>query len=144
MFDDKQTAPGAGTYEIKPKAFKENGNFYMGIKLKDSTKMAVPGAGSYDPANEIVKKRGPSYGMGQKLKSDLVKSGDVPGPGSYANSAEKLKNSSPNYGFGSSTRPDITGGNKFKTPGPGQYKLPTRVADVAEYAYQRDEKAKFV
>ena len=85
----------------------------MGVKLRDSKKDDVPGAGSYDPSPEIVKKRGPSYGMGRKLKSDLTKSAEVPGPGSYANTAEKLKGSAPNYGFGSSTRPDITNSKKF-------------------------------
>ena len=61
--------------------------------------------------------------MGCKLKSDLVKTGNVPGPGQYVQDTEKLKQAAPKFGFGSSTRTDPTN-TKFKTPGPGSYHMP--------------------
>ena len=115
MFDDKKSlaVPAPGSYEIKSASFKDKGNFHMGIKLKEQSKMAVPGAGAYNPDSVKIKKAGPNYSMGMKLKSDLIKSVEVPGPGQYTNSSEKFKQSAPQFGFGSSKRPDITGNSKF-------------------------------
>lgn len=148
MFDDKKmgAVPGAGSYQIKSAAFndKEKSKFHMGIKLKEQSKLVVPGAGTYEPDPVKVKKNSPNFSMGMKLKSDLIKSAEVPGPGTYVNSGEKMKQSAPSFGFGTSKRPDITGGSKLQTPGPGNYKLPSKVGDVAAYAYQRDEKSKYV
>ena len=115
MFDDKKSlaVPAPGSYEIKSASFKDKGNFHMGIKLREQSKMAVPGAGSYNPETAKNKKSGPNYSMGMKLKSDLIRSVEVPGPGQYTNSAEKFKQSAPQFGFGSSKRPEITGSQKF-------------------------------
>lgn len=56
----------------------------------------------------------------------------VPGPGTYKNDAEKLKQKAPGFGFGTSKRPEI-GHQKDKTPGPGEYKLPAKLANHAEF-----------
>lgn len=124
MFDDKKSVPGPGNYPQKSQAFETGKGYAMGAKLSDLSKLNVPGAGTYDPMSETQKPKGPSYGMGVKLKSDLIKSQWVPGPGTYVDDSEKLKNSAPKFGFGSSTRPEMGDGKKFKTPGPGSYHLP--------------------
>jgi len=115
MFDDKKmlAVPAPGSYELKSINFNPQGNFHMGIKLKEQSKMVVPGAGSYEPNSNKIKKAGPNYSMGMKLKSDLIRSVEVPGPGQYSNATEKFKQSAPQFGFGSSKRPDITGNKKF-------------------------------
>lgn len=146
MFDDKKMKanPGAGTYEIKSKAFEEKSKFHMGIKLHEQSKLVVPGAGTYEPDPSPIKNKASAYSMGAKLKSDLIKSAEVPGPGTYVNAGEKFKQSAPSFGFGSSKRPDIGGNTKFQTPGPGNYKVPSKIADVPNYAYQRDDKSKYI
>ena len=102
----------------------------MGLKLKEtnSTKLNVPGAGTYEVFSpDKVTRKAPSYGMGQKLKSDLGKDTKVPGPGAYQGETEKIKQSAPKFGFGSSTRQEI-GKTKFQTPGPGSYRQTENLA----------------
>ncbi len=68
----------------------------------------------------------------------------VPGPGSYVNSAEKLRATAPSFGFGTSKRPEI-GSTKLNVPGPGSYKVNTKVQDVPTFALpNRKEEFKFV
>lgn len=71
--------------------------------------------------------------MGIKLKPEINKL-NVPGPGQYLNEKEKLKTAAPSYGFGSSKRPDIGGNKKMITPGPGNYKVPVKIADAQDFA----------
>lgn len=62
-----------------------------------------------------------------------------PGPGIYDNKSQ-LKG--PKYGFGSSTRVQLKYDN---SPGPGFYKIPTQVGNVASYSMpNRDERYKAV
>ena len=77
--------------KLKSQNFNPQGNFHMGIKLKEQSKMVVPGAGTYEPNSNKIKKAGPNYSMGMKLKSDLIRSVEVPGPGQYTNASEKFK-----------------------------------------------------
>lgn len=83
--------------------------------------------------------------MGAKLGSSLTKGGlNVPGPGTYVNSAEKLKAKAPSFGFGTSKRPEL-GATKATVPGPGAYKLPTKIGDVPEFAMpNRKPESKYV
>ena len=83
MFDDKKmkSVPGPGNYPIKSQAFEPNKGYAMGIKLKEQSKLVVPGSGTYDPNTDSQKPKAAGYSMGCKLKSDLVKTGNVPGPG---------------------------------------------------------------
>jgi len=69
----------------------------------------------------------------------------VPGPGTYVNSAEKLKTAAPSFGFGTSKRPEI-GKTKMVVPGPGSYKLPSKIADCPDYAMpnRKDSTSKYV
>ena len=67
----------------------------------------------------------------------------VPGPGNYAPTHQASLSAAPKYGFGSSKRQPLNG--KSDTPGPGNYKVPSKVADLPAYATQgSDSKYKFV
>ena len=69
----------------------------------------------------------------------------MPGPGTYVNSSEKLKVSAPSFGFGTSYRPALGGSTKFIVPGPGHYKVPTKIADVPAFAMpNRSQESKYV
>jgi len=83
--------------------------------------------------------------MGIKLKGSLESSTiAVPGPGTYKNNAESLKMKAPNYGFGTSKRPEI-GVQKLKTPGPGEYRVPSKIANLADFQMPgREDKNKYV
>ena len=118
----------------------------MGIKLKEAQSTTlVPGAGTYSPRGKLVQKSLPSFSMGVKLQSSLEARKGVPGPGQYRQDSEKLRHSSPKFGFGSSTRPALGGSGKFNTPGPGSYALPSKIADVPEYAMPgRPSQSKYV
>lgn len=141
--------PGAGTYEIKSAAFNaEKPKFHMGSKLTfdDTTKYihSLPGPGTHEPTPSVIKTKSPIFSMGQRLMSQKDTTAIVPGPGSYVNSSEKLKQSAPSFGFGTSKRP-VVGFTKLQVPGPGSYKLPVKVADVAPFALpNRKDESKYV
>ena len=151
-YDARKAAlvPAPGTYELKSKAFEniEKPKFHMGQKITfDDTKKyihSIPGPGSHEPDAKTVKNRSPVFTMGSRL-AGLKDTTKAPGPGTYVNSAEKLKTSSPSFGFGSSQRPAIGGNGKNQVPGPGQYKLPSKIQDVPAYALpNRKDESKYV
>jgi hypothetical protein len=148
MFDDRNSklVPAPGNYNIKSQAFDKANRFHMGIKLQDQKKLEVPGAGTYQPTDTVTKKTAAKFSMGIKLKGSLSQNmQNVPGPGQYVNNAENMKTAAPKFGFGSSKRPDITGNKKLQTPGPGEYKLPTKISNLADFQMPgRDEKSKYV
>ena len=86
--------------------------------------------------------------MGQKLDSSLTPKTTralVPGPGNYKNEYQKLKLSAPSFGFGTSKRPEIGGNKKMQTPGPGAYRVPTKIADTPAYNMpNRSPESKYV
>ena len=140
-FDQRKAklVPGAGHYETRSMAFNiEKPKFHMGQKLThdDTQKFihSVPGPGSHSPTIAPSKFRAPTYSMGAKLSSSLTRNENVPGPGTYVNTAEKMKQTAPSFGFGTSKRPALGGNSKHQVPGPGAYKIPTRIADVPEFA----------
>lgn len=140
--------PAPGNYDIKSMAFDKKAKGYIGQKLTfdDTAKYihSVPGPGSHDPAHQPTKSRSPVYSMGSKFEKQKDTTAIVPGPGTYVNTAQKLKQSAPSFGFGTSTRP-VVGQQKFVVPGPGSYKLPAKVADVAAYSMpNRKEESKYV
>jgi len=69
----------------------------------------------------------------------------VPGPGTYVNDSNKLKQAAPKFGFGSSKRPEIGGSMKTITPGPGNYKVPSKISNVQDFAMPgRSQEHKFI
>ena len=127
-------APGPGNYAMRSAAFTDKPHFYIGQKLQDQSKMNVPGAGTYEPRPKMTQSQGPFFSMGLKLKGDLIAptAKVVPGPGAYTGVAENTQKAAPRYGFGSSKRGEMA--KMTGTPGPGSYKLPTKVADVQAFA----------
>ena len=103
-------------------------------------KKGVPGPGQYDLQNSPGSKnrRAPAYSLGSGNRIDMANSKTtkfVPGPANYsASDTFYLKRTSPNFGFGTSKRPDIAGNKKFMTPGPGSYKVPSKLANVQDFA----------
>lgn len=142
--------PAPGTYEIKSKAFEsmEKPKFHMGQKLHfDDTKKyihSIPGPGTHEPTYVPTKSRSPVYSMGAKFDKQKDTTMLVPGPGTYVNSAEKLKQAAPSFGFGTSKRP-VIGATKLQVPGPGAYKLPSKIADLPDFAMpNRKAESKYV
>ena len=93
----------------------------------------MPGPGEYDTFNKdkLLMKGGNKFTMGgeKKCKDNTVKeTGGKPGPSVYA---IVNKNRGPSFGFGSGKRSDMA---VHGVPGPGQYKVPTKVVDVAMYS----------
>ena len=135
MFEEKPfDVPAPGNYAIKSMAFneKERSRFAMGNKLNESKTMQTPGPGAHNPEPIMVKKRSANYSMGLKLKSEFENSPLVPGPGNYDGAARDMKRSSPKFGFGTSKRPEM-GASKNQTPGPGNYKVPAKIGNVADF-----------
>jgi len=145
MFDEKQgkAVPGPGNYRVNRGAFEKRG-VLMGQKLKSLSNLNVPGAGTYAPDFSPTKSQTPKFSMGLRLKPGLSQMNN-PGPGTYVNNTEKLRQSAPNFGFGSSKRPSIASNNKEVTPGPGQYRVNTRIANAKQFAMpKRQEEFMFV
>lgn len=92
----------------------------------------MPGPGSHDAKPFNVMKKPPTYSMGMKLKSMLVKQ-DGPGPGTYLQPGKDTGPSAPRFSIGKSKRPPI-GADKSGAPGPGSYKLNSRFANCPDYA----------
>jgi len=123
--------------------------FHMGAKIthNDTEKFiqSVPGPGAHSPTVDASKNKAAVYSMGAKLGSSLVTKTYAPGPGAYVNEAHKMKQSAPSFGFGTSKRPDIAGPQKHSSPGPGAYKIPTKISDAPQFALpNKQEIHKFV
>lgn len=144
-----KTVPGSGTYDIQSACFNTTKpRFHMGQKLTfDDTKSyihSLPGPGTHEPTAQTIKTKSPIYSMGARIIAQKDSTAIVPGPGSYVNNAQKMKQSAPSFGFGSSKRPEI-GKQNLNVPGPGSYKLPAKVSDVAAYALpNRNQDSKYV
>jgi len=68
----------------------------------------------------------------------------APGPGAYTQDGEKMKTAAPKFGFGTSKRPEVVN-KKTVTPGPGNYMLPSKIGNVADFQMPgRDSKSKYV
>jgi hypothetical protein len=128
-----RNVPGPGTYGYKSKV-GEGPKYVMNPRRDDVTKSqndrSMPGPGAYNPNLSSVKFHTSSAGIGSGERADLHGSRTNPGPGQY-NMRGGFKG--PKWGFGHERRgQDVSSGN----PGPGYYKLPPVIADVAPYAYK--------
>lgn len=113
----------------------------MGGKLENlevKKRNFAPGPGAYDLQNLDNKNmaKSPSFKMGSEMRGNnphFKEQKGKPGAGTYNGAFEIGKTKSPSFGFGSSKRPDIGGNKRDNSPGPGSYKVPTKVADTAHY-----------
>lgn len=133
--------PGAGSYAI-PSRIQEGPRVGMHARtdtVDQNVKKGIPGPGSYDlmASPGAKNRRSPAYSLGSGSRIDMANTKAtkfIPGPGNYtASDTFYLKKSAPNFGFGTSKRPDITGPKKINTPGPGAYKLVSKISNVADF-----------
>ena len=115
----------------------------MGGRLEDlafKKQNFAPGPGNYEihDRQNLKHATSPKFAMGREDRNrnphDKEQKGK-PGAGSHDvmhQTYSVLKTKAPSFGFGSAKRPDIAG--KGFTPGPGAYKVPTKVANVAGYS----------
>ena len=101
----------------------------------------APGPGNYEIHNmpNTQHRFSPKFSIGKEPRgksSHMKEQRNKPGAGTHSvfhNTYTVLKKKAPSFGFGTSQRPDITG--KAKTsPGPGAYRVPTQLANVATYS----------
>jgi hypothetical protein len=126
------TAPGPGTYDqtVRSSAPK----YWIGAKTGGKRQQASqPGPGAYNPFSTSLyeKLNGPIIGTSER--------GDapgraVPGPGQY-----DVRGNLGGYkwGFGRAKRSDMA--KKNDEPGPGNYDLPPKFADVPKYLIPREK-----
>lgn len=126
--------PGPGQYspERGPgKAHSFTGKARLHVKKS-------PGPGEYSPIANNTKKRAPGYSMGRDKKKSLSSkplNKYAVSPGDYQND-KKFKPSGPSFGFGSSKRAEF---KNESTPGPGSYKIPTKVRNLETYALGKNK-----
>lgn len=123
--------PGPGSYN--PALTAKSGPTLRGkstMYLKYS-----PGPGEYSPEARVVKNKAPQFSMGSESKKTIAAKplNRFPGPGTYEGSKPKRNTS---YGFGSSKRMEI---KKDNSPGPGSYKIPTKIRDLDTYVLSKNE-----
>ena len=133
-----EKVPGAGSYVIPSTLSGPKIGMHARTDLVDKDrKKNIPGPGQYDLQNSpgVGKSiRAAAYSMGSSMRADMASTNKtVPAPGHYEMNNNAVKTSAPKFGFGSSKRPDITGGKKMQTPGPGNYKLPSKIGNVSAF-----------
>lgn len=108
--------PGPGTYGAERRGSAPMHS--MTPRREPRASAGVPGPGTYrqDQLTSSKVPSSPRWGFGK-----VSRVGDKetnPGPGAYGPDAMAVKSTQPRYSMGGSRK---TGGNKFDTPGPGQY-----------------------
>eukprot|EP00347_Sterkiella_histriomuscorum_P004831 403358922 len=130
--------PGPGQYEQPSVAFSTI-KFAMGIKPKESQSMITPGPGQYEQNFNPKSKQMPAFTMAKRYKQKQPKT-HTPGPGDYDSFQSSIKG--PKFQFGSGSRSSQNNGG---SPGPGQYKIPVKVATLPRYALEEHkEEFRFV
>jgi len=124
--------PGPGSYD-PANSMKKEGPALRGrssFNVKDS-----PGPGAYSPDVKQSKNKAPSFGMGSEGKKTICAKplNSNPGPGNYYKYGFK---GGPSFGFGTSTRMSI---KKNDSPGPGSYKIPTKVRNLETYSLNKNK-----
>ena len=96
------------------------------MKLKKHEIETSPGPAAYNPSVSQTIRQEPKFGI--HGTNPIKKATDVPGPGAYS---PKLKEAGKMGVFGNDRRkPDKDMG----VPGPGQYKIPVKLAWTPKYA----------
>jgi hypothetical protein len=125
--------PGPGSYS--PIRAKRNGPSFSAkpkMYIKDS-----PGPANYSPDGNNVKTKAPGYSMGTESKATISAkplNKFIAGPGQYQSKSSFEGRTS--FSFGSSKRPEYT---KEGNPGPGSYKIPTKVSNLEQYSLAKTQ-----
>ena len=122
--------PGPGHYNLTIGNLPNGPVYSMGKKLKKKEKEAWPGPGKYEAVNVHFPTE-PKFSFGKEERKDdqlksIIKDG-YPGPNKYKTSDSGFNN------VGNFTRDKRYKKEKFITPGPGQYKIPTAFDYIAGY-----------
>ena len=125
--------PGPGHYNLKIGNLPNGPVYSMGKKLKKKEKENWPGPGKYE-AVSVHFPTEPKFSFGKEERKDdklktTIKEG-YPGPNKYKTSDSKFNN------VGNFTRDKRYKDQKFITPGPGQYRIPTAFDYLADYTRQ--------
>mmetsp|Transcript_192 Transcript_192/g.173 ORF Transcript_192/g.173 Transcript_192/m.173 type:complete len:444 (-) Transcript_192:33-1364(-) len=121
--------PGPGAYQVESTI--GGPKFGMSGRRTDlKTTEQVPGPGAYDPTINYVVKDSTHIGIGtgQRSNSSRNRPNNVPGPGNYNFYNKKVQG--PYWSFGKDPRNKETFDDD---PGPGQYEIPSTIADVPKY-----------
>ena len=99
----------------------EGPKFHIGLKPIDKQQESSPGP-QYKPNYDTIKRKMPAYSLrlkNMKLQPTL----QVPGPGQYESG--KMTTKAPICVIGKASQRDLGYQQKQRSPGPGDYKLPT-------------------
>ena len=143
-FESTKNNPGPGNYSI-PSKISEGPKFQMGIRIRDKKLNFSPSPDQYNPSFEVLKKSMPKFGMGSGLRYNEVKEdSSSPGPGSYNESS--LKDSSFKlFKYGKFSNEQRERRVKEVTPGPGTYKIPSKIVEAPKYLFpSTDDKYAYV
>ncbi|CAI2366941.1 unnamed protein product [Moneuplotes crassus] len=137
----KRMHPGPGDYAI-PSQIASGKRFSMGGRTKlNSTLFETPGPGQYNPSDRITIRNDPKFGIGSSQRPSASTTKNLPGPGAYNTESNGRTRLFKNGKFGSEER------IKIRTkigPGPGSYKIPTKIVEAPSYLVTKDEKYAFV
>ena len=145
-----EMVPGPGNYNVR-KGPSEGPKFSMtGKGFYNANKSAiVPGPGQYNQESSLLFYKSPTwryfkfvfkyieifslfhFRIGTSSRDDNIKKAireNLPGPGNYSLKTER---STPSFRFGTGKRVEE---RKNDTPGPGQYRIPNTMCDVASYS----------
>jgi hypothetical protein len=122
--------PGPGQYEAR---LNTRSGPTLGSKPRVHVKDS-PGPGTYSPDPRQAKRKAPQFSMGSEKKKTIAgrPHNKYPGPGTYYGQKPK---SGPSFGFGSGKRMHV---NCNDSPGPGSYKIPTKIRNVEGYALDKN------
>ena len=126
--------PGPGHYHNKIGNIPNGPQYSMAKKLQKKKKEEKPGPGKY----EVVYVHFPSepkFSFGKEKRKDekiaqIIKD-KYPGPSNYTITDSNFNN------VGYFTKDKRYKDNKFKTPGPGTYRIPTAFDYIAEYTREK-------
>ena len=125
--------PGPGHYTIKNGLLPSGPVYSMAKRFKKKEKNVWPGPGKYEAVNVHFQTE-PKYSFGKEERKDdklaTTKKDNFPGPNKYKTEDSKFNN------VGNFTRDKRYKDEKFITPGPGTYKIPTSFDYIAEYSRQ--------
>ena len=125
--------PGPGHYNIKNGILPNGPVYSMAKKLPKKKKDNWPGPGKYQAVNVHFQTE-PKYSFGKEERRDdklhITIKDNYPGPNKYKMEDSKFNN------IGNFTRDKRYKDEKFITPGPGQYRIPTAFDYLAEYSRQ--------
>lgn len=124
--EKKLNDPGPGAYNGE-KLKKNNLQYSLAGRLRDSIGLNVPGPGTYNGSAESLNGvKTMKFGTGQRSDLGMNLKKKSPGPGEHEPDYMKVSQKAPKWGFGSETR---STGSKYnlQVPGPGNYQIKSLV-----------------